>query len=324
MTQREEPRLALIETALVDTQSPESGALRLRVPRRQRAERAARLDAGARSKSRAGKIAARRSTPAKKQRNSSARYLGSPVRLVRFDTRRKRAEQSAMDAGRRSAESVLRRLSVAADLGGLARGSQQPPGAQAADESLPPEHRAQWPAAVRRGSACTSSRQAAVRLRRAKPCTRCIVTTTDQSTGTRDGDEPLRTLAKFRFDRELKGVVFGQNLILIEGIGAELRVGQDDGSDRRRRRVELIDWADRSVLDDSRTAGAEPRSPSRSALRSSRRPLRPGRPRRAARRDGSPCFPSPRARSVRSGSKSLSNSWSTSSISDAGCGTAGR
>ena len=45
-----------------------------------------------------------------------------------------------------------------------------------------------------------------VRLRRAKPCTRCIVTTTDQATGTRDGDEPLRTLAKFRFDRELKGV----------------------------------------------------------------------------------------------------------------------
>ena len=67
----------------------------------------------------------------------------------------------------------------------------------------------------------------AVRLRRAKPCTRCIVTTTEQSTGTRDGDEPLRTLAKFRFDRELKGVVFGQNLILIEGVGAELRVGDD-------------------------------------------------------------------------------------------------
>ena len=67
----------------------------------------------------------------------------------------------------------------------------------------------------------------AVRLRRAKPCTRCIVTTTEQSTGTRDGDEPLRTLAKFRFDRELKGVVFGQNLILIEGIGAELRVGDE-------------------------------------------------------------------------------------------------
>jgi Uncharacterized Fe-S protein len=67
----------------------------------------------------------------------------------------------------------------------------------------------------------------AVRLRRAKGCTRCIVTTTEQSTGTRDGNEPLQMLAKFRFDRELKGVVFGQNMILIEGVGAELRVGDE-------------------------------------------------------------------------------------------------
>ena len=71
------------------------------------------------------------------------------------------------------------------------------------------------------------SRGGGVRLRRAKPCTRCIVTTTDQATGTRDGDEPLRTLAQFRFDRELKGVVFGQNMILIDGLGAQLRVGQE-------------------------------------------------------------------------------------------------
>ena len=66
-----------------------------------------------------------------------------------------------------------------------------------------------------------------MRLRRAKPCARCIVTTTDQATGTRDSDEPLRTLAKFRFDRELKGVLFGQNMILIDGVGAQLRVGQE-------------------------------------------------------------------------------------------------
>jgi uncharacterized protein YcbX len=60
-----------------------------------------------------------------------------------------------------------------------------------------------------------------------KGCTRCIVTTTDQATGLRDGKEPLQALAKFRFDRELKGVIFGQNLILIEGAGAQLRVGQE-------------------------------------------------------------------------------------------------
>jgi uncharacterized protein YcbX len=65
-----------------------------------------------------------------------------------------------------------------------------------------------------------------VRLRAVKPCTRCVVTTTDQASGTRDGDEPLRTLRQFRFDRQLKGVTFGQNLILIAGSGRELRVGQ--------------------------------------------------------------------------------------------------
>jgi uncharacterized protein YcbX len=65
-----------------------------------------------------------------------------------------------------------------------------------------------------------------VRLRAVKACARCVVTTTNQATGTRDGDEPLRTLREFRFDRRLKGVTFGQNLILIDGAGAELRVGQ--------------------------------------------------------------------------------------------------
>jgi len=43
-----------------------------------------------------------------------------------------------------------------------------------------------------------------------KPCARCVVTTTDQTTAVRS-QEPLRTLAPYR-TREL-GVIFGQNLI---------------------------------------------------------------------------------------------------------------
>lgn len=43
-----------------------------------------------------------------------------------------------------------------------------------------------------------------------KACARCVVTTTDQETGRRDGDEPLRTLAAFR--RHPRGVMFGQNV----------------------------------------------------------------------------------------------------------------
>jgi len=44
-----------------------------------------------------------------------------------------------------------------------------------------------------------------------KPCARCVVTTTDQGTGRRDGDEPLHTLASFR--RQEGKVMFGQNAV---------------------------------------------------------------------------------------------------------------
>jgi uncharacterized protein YcbX len=62
-------------------------------------------------------------------------------------------------------------------------------------------------------------------LRVVKPCTRCAITTTDQQSGAVDGDEPLRTLRSYRFDRELRGVCFGQNAIVVGGAGRSLRVG---------------------------------------------------------------------------------------------------
>jgi uncharacterized protein len=64
-----------------------------------------------------------------------------------------------------------------------------------------------------------------VQLRIVKPCTRCVVTTTDQSTGEVHGNEPLRTLKTYRFDRQLMGVTFGQNAIVLAGSGAEIGVG---------------------------------------------------------------------------------------------------
>ena len=66
-----------------------------------------------------------------------------------------------------------------------------------------------------------------VTLRIVKPCTRCSITTTDQQQGAVDGVEPLRTLKEYRFDKELRGVTFGQNVIVVEGVGEQLRVGQD-------------------------------------------------------------------------------------------------
>lgn len=53
-----------------------------------------------------------------------------------------------------------------------------------------------------------------MRLRLVKPCTRCVITTTDQATAVPQGDEPLRTLKTYRWDGTLHGVKFGQNAIV--------------------------------------------------------------------------------------------------------------
>jgi len=59
----------------------------------------------------------------------------------------------------------------------------------------------------------TRLRIGGVTFRNAGPCTRCIVTTTDQRTGER-GKEPLRTLARFRRNRDdPTDVDFAINLI---------------------------------------------------------------------------------------------------------------
>lgn len=68
-------------------------------------------------------------------------------------------------------------------------------------------------------------RAGAIALKCVKPCTRCIVTTTDQRTGERDGNEPLRALRQFRWVPALKGVAFGMNAIVTAGAGDELAVG---------------------------------------------------------------------------------------------------
>lgn len=57
-----------------------------------------------------------------------------------------------------------------------------------------------------------------------KPCTRCIIPSTDQRTGIR-GFDPLPVLRTFRFDRKLLGVTFGENAIITRGAGEFLEVG---------------------------------------------------------------------------------------------------
>ena len=59
-------------------------------------------------------------------------------------------------------------------------------------------------------------------LRMAKPCGRCQVTTTDQSTGEVTGPEPLATLAGYRDSREF-GVRFGMKAVTVRA--GDIRVG---------------------------------------------------------------------------------------------------
>ena len=65
-----------------------------------------------------------------------------------------------------------------------------------------------------------------IEIRIVKPCARCPITTTDQDTAIVNGIEPLRTLATYRRNSSVSGVIFGQNAILVQGIGQQLRLGQ--------------------------------------------------------------------------------------------------
>lgn len=65
-----------------------------------------------------------------------------------------------------------------------------------------------------------------VTLSLVKPCTRCVITSTDQRTGERSTN-PLPVLRKFRFDRSLLGVTFGENAIVTAGIGASIERGAE-------------------------------------------------------------------------------------------------
>ncbi len=65
-----------------------------------------------------------------------------------------------------------------------------------------------------------------ITLRLVKPCTRCVITSTDQRTG-QPSTNPLPILRAFRFNKALMGVTFGENAVIAAGVGEILRAGAD-------------------------------------------------------------------------------------------------
>ena len=63
-----------------------------------------------------------------------------------------------------------------------------------------------------------------VTLKLVKPCTRCVITSTDQRTG-EPSTNPLPVLRQFRFDRALMGVTFCENAIVASGVGETIEQG---------------------------------------------------------------------------------------------------
>ena len=218
LTQRERPLLAQVETAITNDQ------LVLRKP--QGAELTLPLDlTGPEVEVTIWRDKAAAFDAGEQAATWLTEHLGKPARLVRFDKRRERVSDSKWTGdikaltqfpdgypwlliSQSSLEELNRRLDTPLPMNrfrpNIVVDGLPPFGEDSVDEFVAGD----------------------VRLKVVKPCERCIVTTTDQITGERTGDQPLRALKDFRFDRNLRGVLFGQNLVMTGGLGRQLKVGQ--------------------------------------------------------------------------------------------------
>lgn len=222
VTQREAPRLALIGTALtihaLTLSAPGMELLTIPLDARGAAievtcwrDRCAAFDAGAEAAS------------------WLSAFLGAPCQLVRFDRARKRPSSTewthGIEALNQFSDGFPWLIISQASLDDLNSRLEQPL----------PMNRFR-PNIVVDGLPAYGEDDVhelhtdGVTLRTVKACTRCAIPTTDQATAQRESDEPLRTLHNYRFSKELRGVLFGQNAILTSGSGRELAVGQSLGA----------------------------------------------------------------------------------------------
>ena len=153
-------------------------------------------------------------------------FVGRPLRLVRFDPSRPRASEAAWTGGL----AALNRFSDGFALLAISRASLADLNARLA-VPLPMDRFR--PNLVLDGLPAYGEDElqdlvaGGVRLRRVKACTRCRITTTNQATAEVEGEEPLRTLKTYRWNAALKGVAFGQNLIVVAGSGERMRAGME-------------------------------------------------------------------------------------------------
>jgi uncharacterized protein YcbX len=151
-------------------------------------------------------------------------WLGRSLRLVRFDARRPRLSNPDWTAGR----AVPNQFSDGYPLLVLSQASVDDLDARVGRhlpvERFRPNLLLDGVAAYAEDETDTLTAGAA-RFTLTKACTRCVITTVDPARGERDGDEPLRTLKSYRFDKALRGVLFGRNAYAVEGVGTVLRRG---------------------------------------------------------------------------------------------------
>ena len=223
VTQRQTPRMALIETALTDD------ALELQAPGMEPLRVARFRASGSPFEPTIPVTVWRHATEALDEGDRAAtwfsEFLESRARLVRWDPTRRRLSSKEW-TGSREAENyfsdgypfLVASEESLADLNQrIGGGSDLPmdrfrPNLVIAGGGVGSEDQG------------TTLRSEAVEFARVKPCIRCVMTTTDQET-TRRGPEPLRTLARYRMDPRFDSPLFGHNLILTRGAGATLRVG---------------------------------------------------------------------------------------------------
>lgn len=220
VTQREQPRLALLEVRVDD------GGIELRGPGLEPIS--ARASADAREVV-VWSADVRGFDAGDPVADALSRYVGSHVRLVRFDDAKPRRCNPAY-AGNSGATTLFADGYPVLVIGQASLDDLNARMAANGAHGLPMDRFR--PNLVLAGLAAYDEDHVgtiaigAVTLKLVKPCTRCEITTTDQSSARR-GIEPLRTLSTYRRDDRLAGVTFGMNAIVLSGAGSGIAVGDE-------------------------------------------------------------------------------------------------